>query len=368
MHLYVHVPFCARRCSYCDFSIAVRPVTPEQEFVAAVLTEWRARHADPALTRDPDLTTVYFGGGTPSRLAPAAIQALVEGFGDGTRIDLDAEVTLEANPDDVTPERAEGWARAGINRISLGVQSHDGAVLEWMHRTHRPEQVAPAIRALRDAGIEDISVDLIFALPAALRRDWLRDLDLTFELQPTHVSLYGLTVEPRTPLARWTERGQVAPLADERYAQEYLAAHDLLVNAGFDHYEVSNAARPGFRARHNSAYWRGAEYIGLGPSAHSFLAGVRSWNVRDWADYAARALSGEAMRGGEEHLDADQWRLEELYLGLRTDSGLPPWRVPEGARAAWLREGWAVAENDQLRLTPEGWLRLDALVSAVADS
>lgn len=368
MHVYLHVPFCARRCSYCDFAIAVRAVTPEREYVEAVLTEWRARRQHPAVRRDPDLTTVYFGGGTPSRLGGAAIGALLDGLADGARLSPDAEITLEANPDDVTPEQAESWARAGINRVSLGVQSHDPAVLEWMHRTHRPEQVAPAVRALQDAGITDLSLDLIFALPTALRRDWFRDLDLTLELDPTHVSLYGLTVEPKTPLARWTARGEVTTVPDERYAEEYLTAHDTLVNNGFDHYEVSNAARPGHRARHNSAYWRGANYVGLGPSAHSFLDGVRSWNVREWADYAARALSGESMRGGEERLDADQWRLEELYLGLRTDAGLAPWRVPEAARASWLREGWAVAAPEHLRLTAEGWLRLDALVSAVADS
>lgn len=368
MHVYLHVPFCARRCSYCDFAIAVRQVTPEAEYVQAVLAEWRARRQHPAVLRNPDVTTVYFGGGTPSRLEPAAIRGILDGLTEGARITPDAEITLEANPDDITAERAEGWARAGINRISLGVQSHDPGVLEWMHRTHRPDQVAPAVRALRDAGIANLSIDLIFALPTSLRRDWHRDLDLTLDLEPTHLSLYGLTVEPKTPLARWTARGEVTTVPDARYAEEYLLAHDTLVNNGFEHYEVSNAARPGFRARHNSAYWRGADYIGLGPSAHSFLDGIRSWNVREWADYAARSLSGESMRGGEEHLDADQWRLEELYLGLRTDTGLAPWRVPEAARAAWLREGWAVTAPEQLRLTAEGWLRLDALVSAVADS
>lgn len=367
MHLYVHVPFCARRCSYCDFAIAVRRDTPVEEFVAAVGREWALRREHPSVRRDPELTTVYFGGGTPSRLPPAAIGELLARFGEGARLDTGAEVTLEANPDDVTPERAEGWARAGVTRVSLGVQSHDPAVLAWMHRTHEAGQVAPAVAALHAAGIRDVSVDLIFALPPALRRDWLRDLDLTLALEPTHVSLYGLTVEPQTTLARWAARGEVVPVADDRYAEEYLEAHDVLVNAGFDHYEVSSAGRPGFRARHNSAYWRGAEYVGVGPSAHSYLDGVRSWNVRDWSEYARRVAAGEPLQGGEERISADQWRLEQLYLGLRTDHGLPPWQVPDGARAAWLGAGWAVAGEDRLRLTVEGWLRLDALVSAVAE-
>lgn len=368
MHVYIHVPFCARRCSYCDFAIAVRAQTPEREFVAAVLQEWRSRQDHPSLRNATEITSLYFGGGTPSRLEPAAVARLIDGVRADKPVAHDAEVTLEVNPDDVTPDRAAGWARAGVNRISLGVQSHDPRVLEWMHRTHHAAQVAPAVRALRDAGLHDLSIDLIFGLPAALQRDWARDLELTMALEPTHLSLYGLTVEPQTPLARWTARGEVRPIEDEQYAAEYLAAHEQLVTRGFEHYEVSNAARPGHRARHNAAYWHGAEYLGLGPSAHSFLAGVRSWNVRDWADYAARALGGHALVGGEERLDAGQVVLERLYLGLRTDSGLEPDLVPTATRAIWLREGWAVVADDRLRLTVDGWLRLDALVSGVRDS
>ncbi len=368
MHVYVHVPFCARRCSYCDFAIAVRRVTPEREFVAAVLQEWRVRQDHDSVQRAAAVAPLYFGGGTPSRLEPAAIALLIDGIRAERALAPGAEVTLEVNPDDVTPERAEGWARAGVNRISLGVQSHDPTVLEWMHRTHQATQVAPAVRALRAAGLADISIDLIFGLPASLQREWWRDFELTMALEPTHLSLYGLTVEPHTPLARWTARGEVRSIGDEQYAVEYLAAHERLLSHGFEHYEVSNAARPGYRARHNAAYWQGAEYLGLGPSAHSFLAGVRSWNVRDWADYAARSLGGESLVGGEEQLDAGQLRLEQLYLGLRTDSGLERDLVPSATRESWLREGWAVESDGRLRLSAEGWLRLDALVSAVAGS
>ncbi|HET9134651.1 MAG TPA: radical SAM family heme chaperone HemW [Gemmatimonadales bacterium] len=365
MHLYVHVPFCARRCAYCDFAIAVRRDTPDAAFLAAIRREWAMRWTDDVARRHPEIHTIYFGGGTPSRLAPATIGTLVAELG-GQRA-ADAEITLEANPDDITAERAHGWADAGITRVSLGVQSHDPEVLAWMHRTHTAEQVEPAVQLLHDAGIRDISIDLIFALPAHLRRDWLRDLDLTLALDPTHISLYGLTVEPHTPLARWAERGEAKPVPDERYAEEYLEAHDLLINAGFEHYEVSNFGRPGHRARHNSAYWRGVDYLGLGPSAHSLLDGVRRWNVRDWADYERRLSVGEPIGAGEELLDADQRRIERLYLGLRTDSGLPVWDLPDAVRAAWAREGWLDLREDRARLTVEGWLRLDALVAAVAE-
>jgi oxygen-independent coproporphyrinogen-3 oxidase len=368
MHVYVHVPFCARRCSYCDFAIAVRKDTPDREFVDALRVEWRARRALAAWDVTPSITTLYFGGGTPSRLAGETLRSIIQMLSADRALSPDAEITLEANPDDVTPDRAQAWRAAGVNRISLGVQSHEPAVLEWMHRTHSADQVPFAMSILRNSGFSNISVDLIFGVPVALRRDWLRDLDLTLELDPTHISLYGLTVEPHTPLAHWTRRGESTTIPDERYASEYLDIHDCLVNQGFEHYEVSNAARPGFHSRHNSAYWRGADYIGLGPSAHSLVHGVRSWNVREWAEYAARAGRGESLVSGDEALDGDDRRLERLYLGLRTTDGLAEWEVPEGARANWVRTGWAVVQNGRIRLTTEGWLRLDALVSAISDS
>lgn len=366
MHIYVHVPFCARRCSYCDFAIAVRRATPDDAFVTAIQREWAA-HATHASPGTP-VSTLYFGGGTPSRLEPSSIGRLVEMIVSKIGVTDDAELTLETNPDDVTAERAAGWVAAGINRVSLGVQSHDPAVLAWMHRTHRADQVAPAIAVLRGAGIASVSVDLIFALPGELQRDWSRDLDRTFALDPDHVSLYGLTVEPHTPLFRWTERGTAIAAPDERYVEEYLTAHARMTAAGFEHYEVSNAGRPGYRARHNSAYWRGVDYLGLGPSAHSFAGGVRRWNVREWADYQARGVRGESLIAGSEALDAEAKALERRYLGLRTIDGLPLDEIPADVRSAWHAAGWARVDGDRLRLTVEGWLRLDALVGAARHS
>ncbi|MBP9898409.1 MAG: radical SAM family heme chaperone HemW, partial [Gemmatimonadales bacterium] len=303
MHVYVHVPFCARRCSYCDFAIAVRKASPDADFLEALRAEWRLRRSVAAWDVWPSISTLYFGGGTPSRLEGDTIGRLIQMITADRPLASDAEVTLEANPDDVTPDRAIAWREAGVNRISLGVQSHEPAVLEWMHRTHTAQQVPFAVSILRNAGFDNISMDLIFGVPVALRRDWLRDFDLTLELEPTHISLYGLTVEPHTPLAHWTSRGEAAAIGDDRYATEFLQAHDLLVNQGFEHYEVSNAAKPGYRSRHNSAYWRGADYIGLGPSAHSLLHGIRSWNVREWAEYARLASRGEPLMAGDEALD-----------------------------------------------------------------
>mgnify|MGYP001383625751 CR=1 FL=1 len=367
MHLYIHVPFCARRCSYCDFAIAVRHVVPVDAFVAAVQREWRG--AVPAVTTDgATLDTIYFGGGTPSRIGGKAVAELSTAFGDAMPLADDVEITVEANPDDITPELAAGWRAAGVNRISLGVQSHQPSVLEWMHRTHRAEQVAPAMAMLRAAGIDNISVDLIFALPTALERDWRDDLERTLALAPEHISLYGLTVEPRTPLARWVDRAEVRPAGDERYAGEYLLADALLTAAGFEHYEVSNFGKPGRHSRHNAGYWSGVEYLGLGPSAHSFVAGIRSWNIREWAGYLEASDRGASVQAGAEGLSHEQRHLEALYLGLRTTSGLSADLIPAEMAAEWRRAGWAADRNGRLQLTTEGWLRLDALVSRVAAS
>jgi oxygen-independent coproporphyrinogen-3 oxidase len=254
-----------------------------------------------------------------------------------------------------------------VNRVSLGVQSFDASVLRWMHRTHTVEQVAPAVDAVRSAGIADLSIDLIFGLPAALGRDWNNDLAAAIALAPDHLSLYGLTVEAHTPLARWAERGEVAPVDEERYATEFLAAHQALVGHGYEHYEVSNAARPGRHARHNGAYWRRAPFIGLGPSAHSGLGRSRRWNVRDWSAYDRAISEGRSVVAGEEELSDEAVALEEVYLGLRTDRGVPAERLPPEAIAAWTVAAWARTDPDgRLRLTPEGWLRLDALVASAS--
>jgi len=211
-------------------------------------------------------------------------------------------------------------------------------------------------------------MDLIFALPSGLRRDWGRDLDLTLALRPSHVSLYGLTFEPHTPLSHWARRGVAAPPADEQYAAEYLDAHDRLVGAGFEHYEVSNAGLPGHRSRHNSVYWSGADYVGLGPSAHSFIDGERRWNAREWADYLDRATTGRSLVAGAERIDATAAGVERRYLGLRTSAGLAVDTLPRGMTESWVGQGWAEISDGTLRLTPEGWLRLDALVGAAQHS
>ena len=325
-HVYIHVPFCARRCSYCDFSIAVRRRIPADEYVTCIMRESVGQSDGRTVGREMfsagGIRTLYFGGGTPSLLPAESIRRLIS-HALGAGPPSDTEITLEANPEDVTPDNAHAWRAAGINRISLGAQSFDDAVLRWMHRSHDARRTGEAVAQLRSAGFENISLDLIFALPDELKRDWASDLERAIALEPTHLSLYGLTVEERTPLARWVSRGATSAPSGDRYAEEYLLAHERLAARGYDFYEVSNAARPGFTSRHNSAYWSGAPYTGLGPAAHSFTGRSRRWNLSAWQAYRDAVMAELSPVESEEVLTDEDRDLESVYLGLRTSAGVP---------------------------------------------
>ena len=359
-HLYIHVPFCARRCSYCDFSIAVRRTTPVDEYLDALSRELGATD-----TRGWSLDTLYLGGGTPSTLGGEGIARLLDMVRERARLDAGAEVTVETNPDDVTPATIEAWRRAGVNRVSLGSQSFEPAVLEWMHRSHDAAQIERAVRTLREGGIENVSLDLIFALPRSLGRDWARDVDLALALEPTHVSLYGLTVEPHTPLGRWRDRGLVQEADEDAYEVEFLHAHRALGAAGFEHYEVSNFGLPGRESRHNSSYWRGVPYAALGPSAHRFDGAERSWNVAAYAEWRDRLARGESVVAGSEALDDENRAAERVYLGLRTTRGLECDDAELDLVRPWLDAGWGRLDGRTIVLSPAGWLRLDALAASL---
>ncbi len=376
-HIYAHVPFCRRRCSYCDFSIAVRKVIPYRRYVEAVLTERRMRF-DAGDWDDDPVETLYLGGGTPSLLPPEYLAQLINGLTSSTP----AEITVEANPDDVTEANAASWVRAGINRVSLGVQAFDGRALEWMHRTHTAEQSVQAFHNLRDAGVESLSIDLIFGLPDELPRAFEADLQRAVDLGPEHLSVYGLTREPRTPLARWVDRGAATPAPDGRYGGEFLLTHEILADAGYEHYEVSNYAKPDHRSRHNCAYWSGRPYAGLGPSAHRFDGASRSWNVDPWAEYETSLTAGKDPTAGSESLSPEQRRLERVYLALRTSEGLSQTHasslnqevLEKAMGAGWMASTFhhpaprSPLPAPRLFLTPTGWLRLDQLAMALTTS
>lgn len=359
--MYVHVPFCARRCAYCDFSIAVRRDVPVDEFIRSVERELVIRFAD---AKPWAIDTLYLGGGTPSRLGGEGVARLIDTLRTHLELAPRAEVTLEANPEDLTADAVRRWRASGVNRISLGAQSFDDRVLAWMHRSHDAAAIARAVDVARAAGFDNLSLDLIFSLPESLDRSWERDVDLALALEPEHLSLYGLTIEPHTPLGRWSARGDVTESPDERYESEFLHANRMLVAAGFEHYEVSNFARPGRRAQHNSAYWSHVPYAGLGPSAHEFDGARRRWNAAPYADWERRLEQKADPVEGSEVLSPGDRTAEAIYLGLRTSAGLALREDELEHVTRWTAAGWGEVDSaPRLRLSPAGWLRLDALAA-----
>jgi oxygen-independent coproporphyrinogen-3 oxidase len=364
-HVYVHIPFCARRCSYCDFAIAVRREVPVAEYLRALRLEIGARFPEPA---EETVQTVYLGGGTPSLLGPAGVARLLDVLRATWSATPDAEITIEANPEDVEAGAVREWRTAGITRVSLGVQSFDDRALAWMHRSHNARRVREAAEALREGGIDNWSLDLIFALPESLHRDWRADLEQAIRLNPAHVSCYGLTLEPHTQFDRWRARGEVRETDEDSFAREFLDADDMLGEAGYEHYEVSNYARSGFEARHNAAYWERVPYLGLGPSAHSFDGVTRRWNEREYAAWHRRVANHEDPIAGHEVLSSGQEAVERAYLGLRTVRGVRIGPADRRITDPWVEEGWARTDNCRIYLTVQGWLRLDALAPALTDS
>jgi oxygen-independent coproporphyrinogen III oxidase len=370
-HLYVHVPFCLRRCSYCDFAVQAVSHAPVAEWVTAIITELDLVRAEQGWTKELGLKTLYIGGGTPSLIGGDGMFAFAEALSSRAHLADGFEWTVEANPETFSDDVANDWARAGVNRISLGAQTFNEDVLKWMGRMHGAQGPARAVAAARKAGLENFSLDLIFALPSRFNRDWRRDLDHVLALDPAHVSLYGLTAETGTPLGRWVAEGLEALASEDEYADQYLMAAEVLTAAGYEHYEVSNFAKPGKQSRHNQAYWNGSAYLGLGPGAHSFLPPERRWNTRDWSDYRARVTSGELPLDGREAIDASIEGLEHAWLGLRTWEGVPIGRLSAEQRAMaeeWTRRGWGLVDADAFRLTADGWLLLDRLSVEIASA
>lgn len=362
--VYVHAPFCARRCTYCDFAVTVRREGDLPAWGHALAAELDQVDRDGEFALAPELDSLYVGGGTPSLLGAGAMHVLAGVLGRERLQAAELEWTAEANPESFSSDLARAWTEAGVNRLSLGAQTfHEGA-LRWMGRLHGPDGPARAVKAARDVGLVNVSVDLIFGLPKHVGRSWSDDLHRVLELDVPHVSLYGLTVEADTALGRAVAEGREAAVDVDQYEEEYLLAAGVLVGAGYDHYEVSSFARPGAEARHNAVYWQGGAYLGLGNGAHSYAHPVRRWNVRDWETYHRRLLAGESVEGERESIDDEAAELERVWLGLRTTKGLT---VDGGRSAAWaLADRWSVdglasRQGDTIRLTPQGWLLLDGL-------
>lgn len=362
--LYVHAPFCARRCIYCDFPSTENPTGSFSAWLEAIGKELEVVLGEGLFPLAPDLETLFVGGGTPSVLGPRAMEGLAEVLGPGRLAGPSLEWTAEANPESFTEEVAGAWARAGVNRISLGVQSFQAIALRWMGRLHSPEGGKEAVARSRRHGIENINLDLIFGLPDVVERNWERDLDQALSCGAPHVSLYGLSVEEGTSLGKAVREGSIPAPREARYREEFLLASERLVAEGYRHYEVSNFALPGYECRHNRVYWNREPYLGLGNGAHSFRHAYRRWNLRSWHDYRIAARSGRPTWQEEEVLTEEDARLERIWLGLRTDRGVTLEELDPSVRELarrWSREGWAREREGTLGLTPEGWLLLDAL-------
>ena len=334
---------------------------PVDDFVRGLRSELELRFGG----RDEwPVDTLYFGGGTPSRLGASGVARAVAAMRERISLAHDAEVTIEANPEDISAESVSAWRDAGVNRLSIGAQSFDDRVLEWMHRSHDAAAIARSVDAAREGGIENVSIDLIFALPDSVPRDWQGDVCRALDLAPSHVSLYGLTIEPHTPLGRQSSRGEIPNPTEQRYESEFLYAHDAMCAAGYDHYEVSNFGKPGRWSRHNGSYWTGAAYAGLGPSAHEFDGSSRRWNHAPYAEWLR--LSDDAIDpiAGEELLTRENREAESVYLGLRTVAGLRVGTTEMPRIQAWIDAGWGhLTAGGVLTLTALGWLRLDAIAA-----
>ena len=363
-NVYVHAPFCARRCFYCDFAVEVNRRPDSADWLAAIKTELDWMQESGRVRLSSVLETLYVGGGTPSVLDPRHVAELAAVVGRERTRAPGVEWTVEANPESFTGSVARRWAEGGVNRVSFGVQSFSSAALRWMGRLHSAEDAGDALKAARAAGISNLSVDLIFGLPASISRDWKGDLERALSLEAPHVSLYGLTVEKGTPLARAVGEERITPCGETRYREEYLLAAETLTRAGYEHYELSNFSLPGFASRHNTACWKGAPYVGLGNGAHSYSDGRRWWNERDWGTYRDRVARSGNGRAGDEVLNPQQARLESIWLALRTRDGLPADSLGPAASAVvhrWEAGGLAEREDGAVRLTPEGWLVMDAV-------
>ncbi len=375
--LYLHVPFCTVRCGYCDFNTyTADELGPPQHPGAS-----RATYAEAAVTEvrraravlgdlDVPVSTVFVGGGTPTLLEPADLGRVVDAVRDCFGLVPGAEVTTESNPDSVTPERLAALREAGFDRISFGMQSSVPHVLRTLDRTHDPARVPQVVAWAREAGITQVSLDLIYGTPGESAADWATTLDAALACEPDHVSAYSLIVEDGTALARRVRRGELPAPDEDDLAEKYVVADARLRAAGLGWYEVSNWARgeptdQDRRCRHNMGYWTGGDWWGVGPGAHSHVGGVRWWNVKHPAAYAARLAAGTSPAQGREVLDAEGRRVERVMLELRLRDGLPLDVLDDHGRAAvpdLVERGLLLVLGPRIVLTDRARLLADGVV------
>lgn len=365
--IYIHIPFCRRACHYCDFHFSTN-LARSSELVDAIVSEVGKRKDHVAA--EP-IRTIYFGGGTPSLLPTGSLNSILSEIDQHHTIEKDAEMTLEANPEDLSRQKLEELRSIGINRLSLGTQSFIDAELKWMNRMHTAKQAEECIGIAQQIGFDNISIDLIFGLPEQTETDWQYNLDKAISLGVQHISSYALTVEDGTILSRRIQKGA------EKMPNENKAAHffemnmDLLPKHGFEQYEISNFAQEGFISEHNSSYWKTSNYIGLGPSAHSFNGTSRQWNVRSNAGYISKLNKDETYFEKEELSVKDRLN-EHLLTGIRTKWGVEKRAMEDIEKGSWNLMISRITKADEpcfqqtdsrLTLTRKGKLMADRLSS-----
>lgn len=378
--LYVHVPFCRVRCGYCDFntytSAELGGGADQARYSETAVAEMRMAAAAMRAAGLPEreLASVFFGGGTPTILPAADLAAMLAGARNEWGIAEGAEVTTEANPDTVDGTYAQQLARAGFTRVSVGMQSAVPHVLATLERTHDPANVASAVGAVKEAGLE-VSVDLIYGTPGESLDDWKQSVEAALALAPDHISAYALGIEPGTKMGVQLARGQIDPPDPDDQAAKYEYADDAFTAAGYPWYEISNWARPGRECRHNLAYWRGGDWWGIGPGAHSHMTGVRFWNVKHPRAYADRLAAGAWPVAAREVLDAGEQEFERIMLEVRLREGLdlktfPRERQMRDTVAGMVAEGWVepdAAARGIVALTRTGRLMADAITRELTD-
>jgi putative oxygen-independent coproporphyrinogen III oxidase len=360
-HIYVHIPFCARICPYCAFYKDLLDRSQTQRFCEAVLCELQER------TRVFDVVpkTIYLGGGTPTSLSTSQLEFLLGGF--HQRLDLSAlaEWTVEANPGSVSPRKAALLCKLGVNRISLGVQSWDNSLLKILGREHNAEQAEQSFHILREAGCSNINLDLMFGLPSQTVQQWQQTLEKTVSLRPDHISAYCLTYEEDTEFFLRQSRGELKANPDTD-ADFFELGMSTLEQAGYEHYEISNYARPGFSSVHNRAYWSGEDYVGVGPSAFSTV-GMRRWqNLSDYRAYADRTLLGQSLTAATENLTTEMKRAERIALSLRTRDGISSMELEPFVRETdeFIMLGLLRESNGKFLLTQKGKSLADSVATA----
>jgi oxygen-independent coproporphyrinogen-3 oxidase len=370
--LYVHVPFCAAICNYCNFNRGLFDEPLKRQYVAALLADIRrAGDGSPA-------DTIFFGGGTPSLLEPEDVYAIVTACRDAFAIGPGAEVTLEANPESVTRPRLEAYLAAGITRVSFGVQSFRDEELARLSRLHSASRAAEAVAEARAAGVDNVSLDLMMWLPGQSVSHWLESIDRLVSLAPDHASLYLLEVYPNAPLKDDMARARWSLAPDDDAAEMYLQGLDRLDAAGYEQYEISNVARPGRASRHNLKYWSDGEWLGFGCGAHSTRGGVRWKNRAATSDYMAAVAGGHSLVAERRELSRDERIEEAMFTGLRLAGGvdvaamgarydLDVWKIYGEALTPFAEAGLLIYDGARLRLTRQGMLLANEVMAVFID-